>query len=591
MKRKVLVIIVMLTSITLSLNAQNVGISSNVFTPNYLLHIHQNAASGTMFQITNTTTGTATTDGFQLSYSGTNFTQNNRENGNISLYTNNSEKLRITNDSGIQLMNPVDYVYTNFSSTKGFPGYGFRSWNGQMQYKHKGGHWADFPTMPNIPGNVEWWIRPTGADYIRPMYNPYIRVYDTLQTYGLYFDGAKNQYGGWFRTTGAYNPTAAVVGFSDVTGNQTYSFLGYNGSYTFAGQTIDGSGVYAYVDDPDRTAGFFRTTLNASVAANINYSNVWMANYNYVESNNVTYNPNASYSQLDVNADVAGLQCAIMTYSGYNGSSNPGWSIGGRLQAIGNTQDAIGVFATASGQGWGAAPLSGFSSTVGYSAGGYFEANGWWSFVALDAATNRKIVGTGSVSEIISTENHGRITLTCPESPEYWYIDYGSVEMVNGKAHVDIDPILADVCVIDKNNPLKVICQPNMVYCNGVAVINKTESGFDIVEMNDGTHSGEIDYQIVAKPKTNYGEGRFPQAPGPAWMKSDQEPEAAKAENQLTGKEIYRWAKDWDVYNYNPEDYVQIGDVIPAGPHAGKIKLGNGKYGDQVPANRNDIKQ
>ena len=576
------------------LQAQNVGIGSTVFTPNYLLQINHNAVSGTMFQLTNTTTGASSTDGFQIGFntSGNTFQLNNREAGDISIMTNNVEKMRIMSDSGMLLAYPIDYVYHNFSSSKGVGGYGFRAWNGRMQYKHKGGFWADFPTMPNIPGNVEWWIRPTAASYIRPMYNPYIRVYDTLQTYGLYFDGAKNQYGGWFRTTGSYTPTAAVVGFSDVAGNQTYSYLGYNGSYSFGtpSQTINGSAVYGVVDDPDRTAGFFRTTLNASVAANINFSNVWIANYNYVVSSSTSYNPDASYSQLDVTANIPGLQSALMTYSGFAGTGNPGWSIGARLQAIGVSQDAIGVFASASGLGSGAAPTTGYSSTVSYSAGGYFQGNGNWAFVSLDAATDRKIIGTGTVSEIISTPDHGRITLTCPESPEYWYVDYGTVSMINGRAHVDLDPILIDICFIDEVNPLKVICQPNMEYCNGVAVINKTAKGFDIVEMNGGTHSGEIDFQIIAKPKTNYGEGRFPQAPGPAWLKADKEPTASKAENQTTGKDIFKWKSDWETYGYNPEDCVKIGDVIPAGPNMGKVKLGNGQYGN-VSSSKTKISQ
>ncbi len=330
------------------LQAQNVGIGSTVFTPNYLLQINHNAASGTMFQITNTTTGATAADGFQIGFntSGNTFQLNNREAGDIAIMTNNVEKIRIMSDSGILLASPVDYVYHNFSSTKGVSGYGFRSWNGRMQYKHKGGFWADFPTMPNIPGNVEWWIRPTAATYIRPMYNPYIRVYDTLQTYGLYFDGGKNQYGGWFRTTsGTYTPTAAVVGYSDVAGNQTYSYLGYNGSYSFGtpAQTINGSGVYGVVDDPDRTAGFFRTTLNASVAANINFSNVWIANYNYVTSSSAGFNPSGSYTQLDVNTDIGNYyETALMSLSQNSGGTG-GISVGGRFQADGPKQNAIGT--------------------------------------------------------------------------------------------------------------------------------------------------------------------------------------------------------------------------------------------------------
>jgi hypothetical protein len=62
---------------------------------------------------------------------------------------------------------------------------------------------------------------------------------------------------------------------------------------------------------------------------------------------------------------------------------------------------------------------------------------------------------------------------------------------------------------------------------------------------------------------------------------------AAKAKNQPTdGRKIFSWPTDHIVYKYNPEDYVSIGDVIPAGPNAGKIKLGEGKYGEGIPAEK-----
>ncbi len=435
------------------------------------------------------------------------------------------------------------------------PGYYFWS-STSSQWK-----WLYSGSVPNIPGNVEYWIRPTASNYIRPMYNPYIRVYDTLQTYGLYFDGAKNQYGGWFRTTGTYNPTAALVGFSDITGNQTYGYMGYNGAYSFGtpAQTINGSAFYGVVDDPDRTAGFFRTTLNASVAANINYSNVWIANYNYIENNSATYNPSASYSQLDLtNSTLGGNHVAIQGYANRGTTSgNPGFTIGVHGTADSQNENSIGVVGTAYSD------VTAFSNNS-FAAGGYGSSGGYFDFynyalslvygyayvAQYNGATQRKIIGVGSVSEIIPTPNHGRITLTCPESPEYWYIDYGSVNMENGKVHVSLDPILTDICIIDKENPIKVICQPNMEYCNGVAVINKNENGFDIIEMNNGTHSGEIDYQIVAKPKTNYGEGRFQQAPGPIGLKADEEPIKAKAKNQPNPSKIFHWKSDPEVYGY-----------------------------------------
>jgi hypothetical protein len=43
--------------------------------------------------------------------------------------------------------------------------------------------------------------------------------------------------------------------------------------------------------------------------------------------------------------------------------------------------------------------------------------------------------------------------------------------------------------------------------------MNQTATGFDLLELNDGKHSGKINYQLVVKPKTNYGVGRFALVP------------------------------------------------------------------------------
>jgi hypothetical protein len=156
--------------------------------------------------------------------------------------------------------------------------------------------------------------------------------------------------------------------------------------------------------------------------------------------------------------------------------------------------------------------------------------------------------------------------------------------LVNGRAHVTLDPILKEECVIDAENPIKVICQPGFENCKGLAVVNKTANGFDIVELNAGSGNGPVDYQIIVKPKTNYGQGRFPQGPGPAWLKSN--PPAAKAANQPDPSKIFSWPAEYITYGYNPEDMIAIGNMIPVGPHAGKIKMGNGKYADGLPASR-----
>jgi hypothetical protein len=256
------------------------------------------------------------------------------------------------------------------------------------------------------------------------------------------------------------------------------------------------------------------------------------------------------------------------------------------VNGLANSQneDAIGVVGRA------------FCSS-GFTLGGYFEGNNYagtnigYAYVGgNDGFGATKITGLGAVAEIIPTPNHGRIKLLCPESPEYWYQDYGSVELVNGFAHVELDPILVEITVIDAANPIRVFATPvNMLNFNGVTVTNQTATGFDLVELNGGTHSGKLDYQLIVKPKTNYGQGRFVQARGPAYLKPEMEPAAAKAANQTPTSAMFQWPPDHIQYGYNPEDMVPVGEIIPAGPNAGKFKLGNGQYSDHLPLNKTEL--
>jgi len=376
----------------------------------------------------------------------------------------------------------------------------------------------------------------------------------------------------------------AIFGHS----NNVGGVLGREVNFSFGNpvQNLLGAGVYANNPNAGYTSVFSQSTGAATVAANVNYSNVWMANYNYVDNASTTYNPSASYNQLNITGStLGGTQIAIRGWNERGTTAgNPGYTVGTQGIADAQNQDAMGVQGLAFSNG--NIRIGGYFEGLSYP--GVSQAYAYVGGTINAGATMRKIVGTGSVSEIIPTENHGRITLTCPESPEYWYQDYGTVEMVNGKATIVLDPILADVIVVDEENPIRVICTPvRMPYFNGITIMNQTSSSVEILELNGGTHSGKLQYQLVAKPKTNYGEGRFPQAPGPAYLKADKEPLAAKAANQPNdGRKVFKWPSDQEVYKYNPEDFVNIGDVIPSGPNKGKIKLGNGKYSIGVKAEK-----
>ena len=346
-------------------------------------------------------------------------------------------------------------------------------------------------------------------------------------------------------------------------------------------QTLLGAGVYASNPTAGYTSTYAQSTGGATVAAAIAYSEVWISQYNYVQNASNIFNPPGSYSQLNVTSNLlGGDQVAFRAYSGRGTTAgNPGFTVGVSATADAQSQDAIGVDGAA------------YTNTI-TRAGGYFEsfnyagvsqAYAWVGTTVLGTA--RKITGTAAMSEIIPTPTHGRIMLTCPESPEYWYQDYGTVELVNGQAHVDLDPILADIIMVTPEYPVRVFCTPvDMPNYNGVTMMNRTATGFDLVELNGGAHSGTIEYQLVVKPKTGFGEGRFPQAPGPKWLKPDQEPAAAKAANQVLPGEAFYWPSDQETYGIDPAKLTGIGGIVPAGEHHGKYKVGENEYLPGMPA-------
>jgi len=345
-----------------------------------------------------------------------------------------------------------------------------------------------------------------------------------------------------------------VVAGVAIRGTQTgfgSGYLGYSGSIPL-GTFGPTPGAVVFSEEGTATANpsFIAVTRNpASYAAAIGYSDVWIGGYFGVDNPSTTFNPPALYGQLNelANFGVAAFQNAI---SGYMN----------RGTVAGNTAYSVGVSGVANSQFQNSFGVVGrtYSDVVtNLNTGGYFESNTYaganmaFAYIA-NAGLNRKIAGSGAMSEIIPTPTHGRIILTAPESPEYWYQDYGTVQLTNGHAHVNLDPVLADIIFVNAENPLRVFCTPvDMPLFNGITITNRTETGFDILELNGGTHSGTLEYQLVVKPKTNYGEGRFMQAPGPAGLAEDKEPAAARAQNRPSYSQIWHWPSDNAAYGYD----------------------------------------
>lgn len=164
------------------------------------------------------------------------------------------------------------------------------------------------------------------------------------------------------------------------------------------------------------------------------------------------------------------------------------------------------------------------------SAGGYFEVQSagvpqTWAYVGVrdNGAVLRKIIGPGTVNTIVKDLDNKIVALSAPEAPENLFQDYGQSKLINGRVHVDIDPIFAKNIVVNEKHPLRVFVQLEGD-CKGVYVTNKTQSGFDVVELDGGQSNTAFSYSLIANRAdevnpdgsiAHYSNERFPAAPGP----------------------------------------------------------------------------
>lgn len=153
------------------------------------------------------------------------------------------------------------------------------------------------------------------------------------------------------------------------------------------------------------------------------------------------------------------------------------------------------------GDYFGVFGLSKNTSTTVYRAGGYFstDASGSYSIVGAMSSSNvaRKIEGNGTVNTVVKDTEGKQVLLSATESPENLFSDYGSGVLVNGKAHITLDPIFAKNISVNSQHPLRVFIQLEGD-CHGVFVTNKSGDGFDVVELMNGTSNVSFTWSVVA---------------------------------------------------------------------------------------------
>ena len=110
---------------------------------------------------------------------------------------------------------------------------------------------------------------------------------------------------------------------------------------------------------------------------------------------------------------------------------------------------------------------------------------------------NGDVLCTGTVSASAVTKDGERAVKTYSvQSAENWYEDAGSAQLVNGVAHVELDPTFGQT--VNSDVEYHVFLTPGGD-SDGLYVINKTAQGFDVHEQHGGHSNIAFDYRIMAK--------------------------------------------------------------------------------------------
>ena len=413
--------------------------------------------------------------------------------------------------------------------------------------------------VPDVPGNVVYWIRPTGEHYIQPEYNSNAKIFDAGQNYAFYYEGT-NKHGSFFAgedvgvigqragtdTTYVPNfdgdefPFVDVNGDEEITGsdNVTYSGLygygnlyvgmtgiatwdagvrgiglasdygtnyawpvvGVMGEVVYTGSDDYGQqGVYGWNSAPPDTVSYCMGVIGRTSQSG--YASGGVVGYytdavgDLTEPFTLTY---GSYYNYGVIGD---SDYGVYAYA--QSGSDYGKSIlnnAGIVGVCGETEDY--TFIVGSGGSFTGTNVAvyGKATSDESGTGAIFENNNGSSAILATSQNgiNYKLAGTGEVATFVTNpKTSEQVAMFSSYAPEAFLEDYGTGKLVDGKAHISLDNIFSSNILVDKNHPLKVYIQLEGE-CNGVYVTNKTQKGFDVIELHNGKSNVSFSWHVVA---------------------------------------------------------------------------------------------
>jgi hypothetical protein len=391
------------------------------------------------------------------------------------------------------------------------------------------------------PGNDPVWA--PNPICTSPTQNRFIKFTSTSPTQVCNTTLAENTSGNIWNADGAGTPVSGSDKFAIIaTAAMPYAINGYATSgYGVYGEATTGVGVYGTVTTGVGVYGTATGTNGIGVYGITDQaSGIGVAGVNSNTDGTAGFFLNSAAAGAGTGDAVFGRtsQAGGFGVWGMNNNTQAGTNPVGVVGSGGTT---YGVYVGGGGGGsfaGRAIGVAGFKmgGLTDGQGGGYFagDATGTGPFTTTHYAyvayrtggTNYKIYGTGSVSTVVDGLNgrQDRKIMFAPEMPEIHFMDVGQGQLQGGRAYIQLDPIFAKNIVVNEQHPLRVFIQLEDE-CNGVRVTNKSQHGFEVIELNGGTSNARFTYFVIANradEKDEYGnviskhEGvRFPPAPGP----------------------------------------------------------------------------
>jgi hypothetical protein len=210
-------------------------------------------------------------------------------------------------------------------------------------------------------------------------------------------------------------------------------------------------------------------------------------------------------SQFSPSSGVIGIEAAVSetgqteTYSaGVWGDDREG---AGTLGTSDNSNAVVGVNNSPTGYTT-AYFVNESSNAAAYTL--YTNSTTFGGFCSVDVKGN--LACSGSKSAVVPVDGGKRkVALYALESPQNWFEDFGSAQLTNGVAVVQLDPDF--IQTVNAEIDYKVFPVPTGD-CTGLYVTNKTATSFEVRELGAGASNISFDYRVTAL-RRNYEKVRF----------------------------------------------------------------------------------